>query len=313
MKTSIVALDELQSSGRLDSTFYLSSGNIASRKVTLAINCGADFFTLGDQEIANIWQPGRNVLCYSSEDEPSVPYLQPYDILEYLPSERSRLSIARSEVDGLRIHAGTILQTCSGRNLGPLVIADKYLEQFVLGSDLIRIDIKDTEIRYYVFAFLSTWIGQALLHSNKTGSVIDHLSTTDIGSIKIPIFSDVVTKKVSEIMQKSYELYSCARNELSSCKAQYATMVSSKRESFRLSGGWESSLALIASAGRFDAAFFDPSTAKAANKLLSSGGAVLNTVANVLKPSGRYKTNYVESDYGLPILSGRHLLQEQVV
>lgn len=33
----------------------------------------------------------------------------------------------------------------------------------------------------------------------------------------------------------------------------------------------------------------------------------------VFKPSGRYKTNYVEKDYGHPLLSGRQLLQNQIV
>ena len=89
--------------------------------------------------------------------EDYYPYLQPYDILEYLPKERARLSSHPKYIKDYLVKSGTILQTCSGRNLGPLVIADKYLEKFVFGSDLIRIDIPDENLRYYVYIFLSTW------------------------------------------------------------------------------------------------------------------------------------------------------------
>jgi len=44
-----------------------------------------------------------------------------------------------------------------------------------------------------------------------------------------------------------------------------------------------------------------------------TGGCLLNSVAKVFKPSGRYKTNYVEKDYGYPLLSGRQILQAQIV
>ena len=69
--------------------------------------------------------------------------------MEYLPEERSRLSTHQNDIDALSVKTGTILQTCSGRNLGPLVIADKYLERFILGSDLIRISIEDVCIFEY--------------------------------------------------------------------------------------------------------------------------------------------------------------------
>lgn len=312
MRIATVYRNELSNTTRLDSSFYLSDGKIASQKVKMAISSGANCFSLGDSAIVRIWKPSSSI-AYAVEGEPFAPYLQPYDILEYLPEARAKVSIARSDIESLRIREGTILQTCSGRNLGPLVIADKYLESFVLGSDLIRIDICDINIRYYIYAFLNTWMGQALLHSNKTGSVIDHLNVQDIAAIQVPYWNDDRINEVALLIKESFNYFSRARSELSACKEAFFNEIQTEIKHERLSLGWTISFSDIAESMRADAAYHDPMTKKASKELTQNGGIPLCTVADVVKPSGRYKTNYVEKEYGFPIMSGRQLLQEQIV
>lgn len=313
MKTATVYRNEFSNTTRLDSPFYLSEGNVASRRIKMAIDSGVKHISLSDSTLVNIWQPNRNILSYAVEDEPFAPYLQPYDILEYLPEARANVSIARSNIEDLRVREGTILQTCSGRNLGPLVIADKYLESFVFGSDLIRIDVRDMKVRFYIYAFFSTWMGQVLLHSNKTGSVIDHLGAQDVASIRIPYWDDDHVSEVASLMEESFNHYSRARLELSECKEAFFndTKIDGKHE--KLSSGWTISLSDIVETMRLDAAFYDSLAKKASRQLTQIGGIPLCTVADVVKPSGRYKTNYVEKEYGFPIMSGRQVLQEQIV
>ena len=313
MKTATVYKSEFLNRYRLDSVFYLSEGNTAIRLVDSALKKCSKYYSLKDKDKVSIWQPNRNVLVYAGDGEKFAPYLQPYDILEFLPEARSKLSVHQNELSALHVSSGTILQTCSGRNLGPLIIADKYLEQFVFGSDLIRIDIHDLKIRFYIFAFLNTWIGQALLHSNKTGSVIDHLSAQDIEKINIPIFSEEITEQVSALMGESFKLFSEARTELSDCKNAFIARVDIHKDQVPLCTGWRVQLKELSSGKRLDAAYYDPMVLTAANNLKLMGGCPLNSVAKVFKPSGRYKTNYVEKDYGHPLLSGRQLLQNQIV
>lgn len=38
----------------------------------------------------------------------------------------------------------------SGRNLGPVIAADAYLSRIALSHDMARIEIDDTDLRYYV-------------------------------------------------------------------------------------------------------------------------------------------------------------------
>lgn len=315
MKKSTVFRTELSNRCRIDSSFYLSEGNVAIRLVEAAISRSPRYIHLGDTDVVTVWQPNRNTLVYAGEGEESVPYLQPYDILEYLPEPRAQISSHKNSIDQFKVPAGTILQTCSGRNLGPLVISDQYLESFVFGSDLMRITIDDPDTRFYVYAFLCTWVGQALLHSSKTGSVIDHLSADDIRALRIPVYSEEVFKNVSTLIKQSYELYSQARIELVRCKEQYNSAVGVQKAKAFLRNGWNVSFKnfTVENGNRIDAAFYDWTTHDAVEKLRTVGGVQLSTVAKTHKPGGRNKTNYVEKEYGLPTLSGRQLLQNQAV
>lgn len=315
MKISTVYRTELSNRFRIDSSYYLSEGNTAIRMVDAALKRSPQHIHLGDEEGVSVWQPNRNILVYAGDGEEAVPYLQPYDILEYLPEPRAQLSIHKNPIDKLKVPSGTILQTCSGRNLGPLVISDQYLESFVFGSDLIRIRIDDPDTRFYVYAFLSTWVGQALLHSSKTGSVIDHLSTDDVRNLRIPVFGEAVFKEVSARMKRSHEMYSKARVELAQCKEDYNAAIDVHKMTASLCKGWNVSFRDInrGSGNRIDAAYYDWTTREAVNKLREAGGIQLSEVAKIHKPTGRNKTNYVEKEYGSPILSGRQLLQNHAV
>lgn len=80
-----------------------------------------------------------------------MPYLRPYDVFEYLPPEADRLSVTRTaRLEDYLIQEGDILQTCSGRNLGPVTIADSYLTQSALSHDMIRM-VKSAEVVYLPF------------------------------------------------------------------------------------------------------------------------------------------------------------------
>lgn len=52
--------------------------------------------------------------------------MAPRDAFHYLPDDTERLSLTRTaNLDYYRINRGQILQTCSGRNLGPNVLGGR--------------------------------------------------------------------------------------------------------------------------------------------------------------------------------------------
>ena len=163
------------SEGRLDAKYYCSPGVLANERVQMLGASGVVLRTVGgDGGLGQVGATSRTRRVYAAQGEESLPYLRPYDVFDYLPQPAGQLSKSGSAgLESLMPEVGTILQTCSGRNLGPLAYADEYISQFVVSDDMLRLHIADETDRLYVLAFLSTPTGQALLTRSKTGNVID--------------------------------------------------------------------------------------------------------------------------------------------
>jgi hypothetical protein len=216
-----------------------------------------------------------------------------------------------TDVDTYKLERGTILQTCSGRNLGPLTTVDSYLEGYIIGADMVRIEIDDENLRFYVLAYLQSEMGQQILKRGKTGSVIDHLSPKHIGAQEIPLLSEETQRKVVSAMKYAFELREEARLTLDKLSTEYENSLPRPERIQHLKNGW--SMQSHELTDRLDAAFYDRLVARVRQELLALGGLALKDVATVLKPKGRYKTVYVSSEYGRPIVSGTQLLQEYPV
>src|SRR5680860_667690 len=75
--------------------------------------------------------------------------------------------------------------------------------------------------------------------------------------------------------------------------------------------GWTVRTSVTSS--RLDSAFHDQHVRNLRSALLGAGGVTLGSIASIKKPAGRYKTYYVGTDNGTPLLSGRQILQLDVV
>ena len=190
------------SEGRLDAKYYCSPGVLANVRVQMLGASGVVLRTVGgDGGLGQVGATSRTRRVYAAQGEESLPYLRPYDVFDYLPQPADQLSKSGSAgLESLMPEVGTILQTCSGRNLGPLAYADEYISQFVVSDDMLRLHIADETDRLYVLAFLSTPTGQALLTRSKTGNVIDHLSADDLASVRVPFLDAQVVNDIAETM-----------------------------------------------------------------------------------------------------------------
>jgi len=309
MNIDIVKASALAGSGRVDSWYHLSPGARASRRLVAAQDQGLKLVSLGGAHgIASVWAPKRFKRCYAAPLERGVPYLRPYDVFDFLPRPADQLSEPRTQrLDTYRLTRGMILQTCSGRNLGPAVMVDAYLERFVLSHDMVRIVIEDEAMRHYVLAFLKSPTGQELLRRDKSGSVVDHISEGHVASMKLPVAPAKERSRIQRSMDRAFQLRETARLKLDSLRTQYEAALPSPRRATRLKTGW--TLQRTGLTNRLDAAFYDPQVTEIRRKLVDRGGRPVGSVAKVLKPPGRYKTRYVAEEYGRPMLSGRQLLQ----
>ena len=258
MKQTILKSSRFHDSGRLDAKYYLSPGLMAANAIKEFKENGGKCISLGGESgIANIPRLNRFKSAYAAENEPKFPYLRPYDVFSYLPTATRFLSIPRTKnIDSYRLKPGVILQTCSGRNLGPLTIVDEYLSQFVVSSDMLRIEIDDEKLRFYLLTFLKTEIGQNLLKRGKTGSVIDHLSPSHVESLDVPLLSDDKIYRISELMKTAFSLREQARLVLSKEISEFSDSLPSYQRLKPLKNGWE--ITALDLFDRLDAAYYDP-------------------------------------------------------
>jgi hypothetical protein len=255
-----------------------------------------------------IWAPARFKRAYAAPGEPSAPYLRPYDVFNYFPEPADWLSTLRTEdLQTYQLKRGMILQTCSGRNLGPAVIVDSYLAKFLLSHDMIRIEIEQERLRYYTLAFLNSEAGRRLLRRDKTGSVIDHISETHIEKLEVLMLQASTVDEIAATVGKAVALRESARLTLEKMVLQYEQSLPIPKRTKPLRAGWAVSSERLD--GRLDAAFYDPLVTSIRSQLVKLGGKRVVEVAQVLKPAGRYKTRYVDRNNGRPLLSGSQLLQ----
>lgn len=296
MKIAILESTVARSTGRLDPRHLFTAQDSPVVNMGSARRMGA---------LGKVWAPSRFKRVYATAAEERVPYLRPYDIFDYLPGPADWLSVSRSDnLKQLRVEAGTILQTCSGRNLGPAVLADEYLAGFAFSHDLVRIEIEDDTERLVALAYLRTEVGKRAIARDRAGSVIDHLTPGQIGAVAVPELDN--SGEVARLVARASRLRSLARRRLRALqmKAEAAVPMPAPQA---LRDGWAVPSTNLA--GRIDAAFYAPLVAEARDRLRAAGAPSMADLAKIHKPGGRYSPRYVSPEYGEPLLSGRQILQ----
>lgn len=313
MITEAVGRDELGTLGRLDAWYYLAPGAAASRRLDKAKAAGLATRRLGGADgLAKVWMPNRLKQRPAMEGEPSRPYLKPHDLFRYLPRAAARLSIGRTPgIDAYETTRGLILQTRSGRNLGPSLIVDTDTAGFIVSDDLMRIQIDDERMRFYVVSYLQSRTGQSMLRRDKSGSVIDHLSVPQVEAQHIPLIDDQAIDLVSNIMRSAFLAIEDARKGLRAAMDAYQAQLPQPSRDTLPREGWGVTASEMT--GRLDAASYDPLVDAVREQLAAAGGKPVRAVAKVLKPPGRYKTRYVAQPHGLPFMSGTQILQLEVI
>jgi hypothetical protein len=176
---------------------------------------------------------------------------------------------------------------------------------------MIRIEIENEEVRNFVIAYLKSPTGQQLLRRDKSGSVIDHITTDHVPALDVPQLPRKVRLQAAQAVGRALRLREQARVSLQSAREEYEASLPNPGRSGPLWGGW--TMRGRGLEDRLDAAFYDPLVDRVRRGFMEAGGQLVSAVATVIKPQGRYKTNYVDEEYGRPLLSGSYLLQEQPV
>ena len=173
---------------RFEATYHTSE----NRSIYEYIISNCKYIRLGDL-CDRIFRPGIFKREYVSK---GVTFLGGADILMAIPDSDKRLSFRQVEkMPKLKVKKNWILVTCGG-TIGNTVIIDKQLEQCVISQHVMRIVPKEDILKGYLFAVLSSKIGNNLISLFTTGSVIPQIEAHHLELVPIPLFNKDIMERI---------------------------------------------------------------------------------------------------------------------
>lgn len=303
---------------RLDASFYADEA-IAARRIVE--DSGFGIQPLGNsmitKEIFNLYRFKR---IYTNDPGKGWPYLSASEALMFRPQSERWIARDKAPKQAKKHFAkeGWLLISCSGV-VGRCVLVMKHLEKFFLTHDLIR--VVSTIPSGYLYALLSTWMGQALMRKEQYGMTVTHLEPHHVEKLPVPLIPEKKQQEIHQQILKAYRLRDEANDLLDQAerrlyselglpqfdesKVPYLTTPDPELEERKLKV-----FAMKASelADRFDVSFHLP-IVKACVEQMRKGKYKLMQLGEVADPyvAPRFKRVYVESEYGIPFLQGSHI------
>lgn len=312
MRTATISFEMVRDALRLDTKFFLDSGEAAAKRVQSGV---WPLVTVGETfGRQSVWMPCRFSRVWATNANFGKPLLVPYDGFRYVPWSDSYLSSSQVlEYKQAEVSRGMLLIVRSGRNCGPVTMVDSFLERFTVSDDMIRISTELNDSLFYFYAFLSTPTGQSLVRRDRNGSVIDHLGPDQIAALRYPVVDDGLQFECAKKFRIGFEKREQARLLLDKTKKEFLLY-------FNLSGVEDNfsdaerarrfSITRGQIIDRFDAEPHAPRYATWRRRIQDVGGCALSEIAEIFKPAGRYKTNYVgDSRFGVRMMNGRQISQ----
>ncbi len=259
-----------------------------------------DFRRANSGSFAKVWQPGR-LKGIQVEREQGIPFLTATQVFDIWPTPRKWLAPSKTPAS-LFVEPATILVTRSG-TVGNAILSYSAHADFVISDDLLRVEVEDSGLRSYVYAFLRTRFGRAMMRASHYGSVIKHLEVSHLNQLPIPVLDHLIDEtheevtKVFEARNEAFRLDTDARYRIAIAMADQPEVVSEEGYTVSATRLFQRRRRLEASAHSPGAAFV--TTAYHRN---SSYVTSLGEIARVFVP-GRFKrifgkagTPYLDSE-----------------
>ncbi len=213
--TFSVKLSEM--AGRIDASFHVP---IVDAIVEHMKRYAAEVTTVGDNRVSKeVLLPPRFARVYVGEGYGSV-LLGGKQIYELDPSGKKYISNSKHKaiLNVLQVHQNTILITRSG-TIGKIVLVPRHWDKWIPSDDIIRIVPIDDRIAGFVFIFLQTDYGRALIDRFTYGSVISHIDDHHVASIPFPLLKNAdIQSRINELAleasEKRYEAYKLEQQAL---------------------------------------------------------------------------------------------------
>lgn len=139
-----------------------------------------------------------------------IPLLSSKQLFQIDPVDRKGLARGAhmDDMEEIGLIPNLIMVTCSGTN-GRVQIIPKYMEGWAASQDALRIEGVDDDAAGYIYAWLASPYGQALVLRHQYGSVITHLDRDMLGAVSTPLLTKQQRNAIAALVLKANAL----RNE----------------------------------------------------------------------------------------------------
>lgn len=204
MKTATATSAWLLDEGcRLDASFHLSDGREAKALIQRSPYPVAPLQTLTN----GIFNGPRFRRYYVENPEKGVPFMGSSEMLQ---SDFSNLKLVSKKLTGnlddLWVKKKWILISCSG-TIGNTVFTNEDFEGKTASQHVMRVipDARKIEPGY-LFAFLSSRLGFALLTQGTYGAVIQHIEPHHITDLPIPLLPEQQRQEIHRLVEEAARL-----------------------------------------------------------------------------------------------------------
>lgn len=253
-------------------------------------------------------------------DASGIPIFQPSQIIEIYPKPNGYIStLTKTNIDALKVRKGQILLTCSG-TIGNCSLVSDTLDGVVFSHDVIRISCINEIDTGYLYAFLKTKIGNALVRTNQYGAVVKHIEPEHLETISIPNPPDSIKKDIHEKIIQAYALLDESNQLLDNAEQllfdalELPPMETLKPQYFDRKVYLRNyNVKLSELSGRIDSSYYIPiinsiteQLKKKSKEIIPIGDPQLSK--NIILP-GRFARVYVQEGQGTVFFGGKQVFQ----
>ena len=202
---SVNLADLLGGEYRLDAGFYATDVARANATLNAFAQNGGELATVGELS-SGTFNPPPIKRVFTDDEKKGTPYMLPQEMYDfYWRPKKYVLTDRMPDIGDWFLHAGWVVLSQSG-TVGKPYFATRADEKVVLSQNAIRVPTKDPEDGGFLYAYLSTWIGQALLRKDKFGITVKHIRPHQVDSVTVPVVDKRKRARISSLVKESFEL-----------------------------------------------------------------------------------------------------------
>ncbi len=254
----------------------------------------------------------RNYVKKSGEN--TVGFIGSSEMLDINPQPIKYMADNDRVLD-LHVKKGTVLISRSG-TIGNLSFVNETLEKFLISEHAMRLECNS--FPGYVYAYLKSKTGQALIKSNIYGSVIQQIEPEHLAAIPIPNAPNEIKAKISDLIVRSYALRDESNilidraTQMLIDELQLPAIEDFDIDYFKKDAPVETFCVKLSDINyRLDASYHVPIVDAITNHLNKYAEEVTtigdNRISNAVVLPGRFKRVYVDEGHGYALFGGKQL------